>query len=64
MHDRHGCAKYDFELIKPLLNPWPRNLSRQPMRFDSLAMGVDRQAWLVDVRHLPPEFQLVGRKAS
>lgn len=44
------APEYDFELIKPLLNPWPRNLSRQPMRFDSLAMGVNRQAWLVDVR--------------
>ena len=43
--------EYDFELIKPLLNPRPVNLARQPMRFDSLAMGVNRQAWLLDVRN-------------
>lgn len=39
----------DFALIKPLLNPWPRNLAKQPMIFDSYSMGVDRQPWLSGV---------------
>jgi len=44
------APEYDFALIKPLLEPWPKNLAKQPMRFDSLAMGVNRQARLLDVR--------------
>lgn len=40
---------YDFALIKPLLNPWPRNLAKQAMLFDSYAMGVERQPWLSGV---------------
>lgn len=42
--------EFDFELLKPLLNPWPRNLALQPMRFDSFAMGPNRQAWLLGIR--------------
>lgn len=42
--------EYDFELIKPLLNPWPQNLAISCMRFDSLAMGRNRQPWLLDIR--------------
>ena len=35
---------YDFELIKLLFaGSWPKNLSKQPMQFDSYAMGEDRQ---------------------
>ena len=41
---------FDFDLmLKPLLDPWPRNLARQPMIFDSYAMGTNRQAWLSGV---------------
>lgn len=35
---------YDFELIKLLFaGSWPSNLAKQPMQFDSYAMGEDRQ---------------------
>jgi hypothetical protein len=40
---------FDFEIIKPLLNPWPKNLAKQAMRFDSFAMGQSRQPWLASV---------------
>lgn len=40
----------DFELLKPLLHPWPHNLSRDCMRFDSMCMGVNKLAALLDVR--------------
>lgn len=44
------APEFDFELIKPLLNPWPRNLAISCMRFDSFAMGRNRQPWLVDIK--------------
>lgn len=40
---------FDFELLKPLLSPWPRNLARQAMIFDSYSMGVSRQPWLFNI---------------
>lgn len=40
---------YDFELIKPLLDPWPSNLARQAMVFDSYVMGAELQPWLAGV---------------
>lgn len=40
---------FDFELVKPLLDPWPRNLASSPLRFDITAMGVNRQNWLAGI---------------
>jgi hypothetical protein len=38
---------YDFELIKLLFaGYWPSNLAKQPMQFDSYAMGEDHQITL------------------
>lgn len=35
---------YDFEFIKLIFaGTWPKNLSKQPMQFDSYAMGENRQ---------------------
>lgn len=42
--------EFDWELMKPLLNPWPRNLAISCMRFDSLSMGRNRQPWLLDIK--------------
>jgi DNA polymerase III epsilon subunit-like protein len=42
--------EYDFDMmLAPLLDPWPPSLARQALRFDSYAMGTDRQAWLSEV---------------
>lgn len=42
--------EYDFDMmLKPLLDPWPNNLARQALRFDSFTMGPDRQPWLSGV---------------
>jgi hypothetical protein len=42
---------YDFEFLKKAIlgNPWPRNLAKTCLRFDSYAMGVNRQSWLAGV---------------
>lgn len=32
-----------------ILNPWPHNLPKQAMIFDSYTMGVNRQPWLSGV---------------
>lgn len=44
-----NAPDYDFELLKSLLEPWPRNLAKQAIIFDSYALGVNRQAWLAGV---------------
>lgn len=48
---------YDFELVKPFLDPWPRNLAKASLRFDETALGVNRQTWLSGVmaKHHTPE---------
>jgi len=40
---------FDFELVKAHLDPWPRNLAKVPLQFDTTAMGVNRQGWLAGI---------------
>lgn len=40
------APQYDFTLIKPLLDPWPTNLSQEVLKFGSDAMGENHQLWL------------------
>ena len=48
---------FDFELVKPLLDPWPRNLAKVPLQFDVTSMGVNKQDWLAGImdRYHTPE---------
>lgn len=41
---------YDWKFVAPLLHPdWPDGLALTPIRFDSRALGPDRELWLRSV---------------
>lgn len=44
------APEFDIELLKPLLHPWPTNLSGQCLRFDTLARGPNKQAAMLNIK--------------
>ena len=44
------APEFDFEFLKPLLHPWPGNLAKGCLRFDSLALGINRQAAMLNIK--------------
>lgn len=51
------CPDADFELLKPLLLTWPKNLAKFPMFFSSWSMGDNKQPALEKIMqsHFTPE---------
>lgn len=42
--------EFDFELLRGVLDPWPANVARLPLRFDSTSLGISTQQALASIR--------------